>query len=249
MSANPARHDPQLPLLDPAVASPEFSVRVSARSRRLTVRVYPGGRVEVTVPRGTGSRAVERFVAEHRRWIDARVLELRSLKRARQPTLPEEVRLPALGQSWGVHYVKRLRPGWRAVNDGVLEIYGNPDNMDRARTSLRAWLTETARSALEPRLRSLAAERGYEVSGVQLRRQHTRWGSCSRAGSISLNVCLLFQTGAVVRYLMLHELCHTREMNHSPRFWRLLEAEEPAWRELDAELTRGWQHVPDWVYA
>ena len=249
MSANPRRLDPQLPLLDPAVATPEFSVRVSARSRRLTVRVYPGGRVEVTVPRGTDARAVERFVAEHRRWIDARVLELRSLKRARQPTLPEEVRLPALGQSWGVRYVKRLRPGWRAVNDGVLEIYGNPDNMARARTSLRAWLTETARAALEPRLRALAAERGFLVNEVQLRRQHTRWGSCSRSGSISLNVCLLFQTGAVVRYLMLHELCHTREMNHSARFWRLVESHESAWRELDKELTHGWQHVPDWVYA
>ena len=249
MSANPARHDPQLPLLDPAVATPEFSVRVSARSRRLTVRVYPGGRVEVTVPRGTRAGEVARFVAEHRRWIDARVLELGSLKRARAPTLPEEVRLPALGQSWGVRYVTRLRPGWRAVNDGVLEIYGNPDNMPRARTSLRAWLTETAREALEPQLRALAAERGFAVGGVQLRRQHTRWGSCSRAGSISLNVCLLFQTRAVVRYLMLHELCHTRQMNHSARFWRLVESEEPTWRELDAELTRGWQHVPDWVYA
>lgn len=246
MSAS--RHDLQLPLLDPTVATPEFSVRVSARSRRLTVRVYPGGRVEVTVPPRTRPAAVERFVAEHRAWIDAQVEEMRSLKR-REPALPEEVRLPALGQSWGVRYVKRLRAGYRAVGDGLLEIYGNPDDLKRTRESLRSWLTDTARATLEPKLRALAAERGFEVSAVQLRRQHTRWGSCSRAGSISLNVCLLFQTTAVVRYLMLHELCHTREMNHSGQFWRLVEAEEPKWRELDAELTRGWQHVPDWVYA
>ena len=243
-----AQHQ-QLPLLDARLASPVFSVRVSARSRRLTVRVYPGGRVEVTVPRGTRPDAVERFVHEHRPWIDARVRELASLRRPHEPVLPGEVRLHALGQSWGVRYLERTRPGWRAVADGALEVYGNPANLARNRTSLRAWLTETARAALEPKLFALAAERDFRVEKVQMRRQHTRWGSCSRGGTISLNVCLVFQPIAVVRYLMLHELCHTRQMNHSDRFWRLLEAHEPDYRALDAQLTTGWQHVPDWVYA
>ncbi len=243
-----AQHQ-QLLLLDARPASQEFSVRVSARSRRLTVRVYPGGRVEVTVPRGARPQAVERFVHEHRAWIDARVRELASLRRAQEPTLPGEIRLHALGQSWGVRYVERARAGWRVVADGALEVYGNPANLAKCRSSLRAWLTEAARAALEPRLFALAAERGFQLSQLQLRRQHTRWGSCSRGGTISLNVCLLFQPVAVVRYLMLHELCHTRHMNHSDRFWRLVESEEPDYRALDAELTRGWQFVPDWVYA
>jgi predicted metal-dependent hydrolase len=83
---------------------------------------------------------------------------------------------------------------------------------------------------------------------MHLRRQRTRWGSCSAKGTISLNMCLMFQRPAVVRYLLVHELCHRRQLNHSPRFWSLVESFEPQWRVLDAELLRGWQNVPAWVF-
>jgi predicted metal-dependent hydrolase len=224
-------------------------VRVSDRTRRLTVRVYPGGRVEVTVPPRTRPGTVEHFVRAHREWIDAKVLEFASLRRRRDPTLPTEVRMSAVGQSWGIRYLERARPGWKVVADGAVEVYGALATPEKLRVSLRAWLTETARKALEPRIFALAAERGFTIERVQMRRQHTRWGSCSRGGTVSLNVCLVFQSPAVVRYLMLHELCHTRHMNHSDRFWALVESEEPNYRALDAELTSGWQFVPDWVYG
>jgi len=84
---------------------------------------------------------------------------------------------------------------------------------------------------------------------MHLRRQRTRWGSCSAAGTISLNVCLMFQRPEVVRYLLVHELCHRRHMNHSARFWSLVASHEPNWRALDAELLRGWQNVPAWVFT
>ncbi|HXQ64261.1 MAG TPA: SprT family zinc-dependent metalloprotease [Steroidobacteraceae bacterium] len=238
----------QLPLFDAQRLAPEIGVRVSPRSRRLTVRVYPGGRVEVTVPRGTRPAAVERFVSRHRPWIDARVLELATHHRPEQP-LPVEVELQALAESWQVRYVRRARPGWRIVSDYNLEVYGDPDATPRARAVLRAWLTHSARAGFEPWLARLAAEHGFEFARLQLRRQQTRWGSCSRTGTISLNVSLLFQPPAVARYLMLHELCHTRHMNHSDRFWKLVAECEPQYRAFDRALTRGWQYVPDWVYG
>ena len=239
----------QLPLLEGAGGAGALRVRVSARSRRLTVRVYPGGRVEVAVPRGTRPRQIERFVARHRAWIEARVAELKSAPRASEPALPAEVRLEALARTLEVRYLARARPGWRLAADGALEALGDAGDVERTRRTLRSWLTATARDALEPWLRALARAHGFEVGEVQLRRQHTRWGSCSRTGTVSLNVCLLFQPQSVVRYLMLHELCHTRHMNHSDRFWGLVEAYEPDYRALDRELTRGWQRVPGWVYG
>ena len=91
-------------------------------------------------------------------------------------------------------------------------------------------------------------EAGLDLRVLLLRRQRTRWGSCSSAGTISLNVCLMFQQPAVVRYLMIHELCHRRHMNHSKRFWSLVAALEPDWKPLDVELLQGWRHVPAWVF-
>ena len=80
-----------------------------------------------------------------------------------------------------------------------------------------------------------------------MRCQRSRWGSCSARGTISLNLALLFQPEDVVRYLLCHELAHTRHMNHSSRFWRLVAECEPRWRELDAALLQGWRNVPQWL--
>jgi hypothetical protein len=66
---------------------------------------------------------------------------------------------------------------------------------------------------------------------------------------VSLNCCLVFQPPEVVRYLLLHELCHTRHMNHSRRFWQLVARFEPNHRTLDRELLGGWQNVPAWVFG
>ena len=82
---------------------------------------------------------------------------------------------------------------------------------------------------------------------MQIRSQRRRWGSCSTRGTISLNLCLLFQRQAVLQYLMVHELAHLRHMNHGPRFWELVGQYEPQWREFDLELTRGWSQVPRWL--
>jgi predicted metal-dependent hydrolase len=240
---------PQLPLFDARGAQADFGVRRSARARRLTVRVYPGGRVEVTVPAGVRPAVVADFVARHRAWIDARVAELKTHPQPQHEPLPSRVFLQALEADWQVRYIERQRPGVRAVAARELEVYGDPAQAGAARRMLRNWLTSEARAGLEPWLARLATEGGFDYERLQLRRQRTRWGSCSRSGTISLNVCLLFQPPAVVRYLLLHELCHTQQMNHSARFWRLVGSHEPDYRVLDRELTRGWRHVPAWVYG
>jgi hypothetical protein len=80
-----------------------------------------------------------------------------------------------------------------------------------------------------------------------VRRQRTRWGSCSRAGTISINACLMFQSPDVVRYLFVHELCHTRHLNHSRSFWRLVARYEPAYEAREAALSQAWRIVPAWV--
>jgi hypothetical protein len=101
---------------------------------------------------------------------------------------------------------------------------------------------------LAPRLLQLADELNYPVARVSIRSQRTRWGSCSTRGTVSLNCSLLFLASEVVRYLFVHELAHTRHMNHSASFWRLVEKIEPDYRRLDRDLLAGWRTVPSWVF-
>ncbi len=240
---------PQLTLFDVRSTGAPFCVRQSARARRLAVRVYPGGRVEVTVPVGTRPDAVEAFVARHRRWIDTKAAEFRGRPNPALEPLPERIALQALGRQWNVTYLPGSRSMVRARGGDELEVRGDATRQADTRRALRNWLVEEARTALEPWLASVAHSCDLRYLRLQLRRQRTRWGSCSRSGTISLNVCLLFQPPPVVRYLLVHELCHTRHMNHSPRFWRLVAEHEPDYKQLDRSLTRGWQHVPGWVYS
>jgi len=240
---------PQLTLFDVRASAAPFSVRESERARRLTVRVYPGGRVEVTVPCGTRPDVVAGFVARHRDWIDRKVAAFASRPDpARQP-LPERISLQATGRDWQVTYLPGGRTRVQPRGGGELEVRCDATRQADTRRALRDWLVEEAREAFEPWLARVARDCGLAYERIQLRRQRTRWGSCSRSGTISLNVSLLFQPPEVVRYLLVHELCHTRHMNHSPRYWRLVAEHEPDYERLDRALTRGWQHVPAWVYA
>ena len=97
------------------------------------------------------------------------------------------------------------------------------------------------------RLNELSTLTGLGYQRMQVRAQKTCWGSHSSSGTISLNVCALFLGPELLRYLMLHELCHGRHMNHSRRFWNLLERHQPGSKKLDRRLGESWRDIPAWV--
>jgi predicted metal-dependent hydrolase len=237
----------QLGLLDTEARPDAWQVRASPRARRLAVRVLPGGLVEIVVPRGTRPRTVEQFVARHRRWIE-RTLELYRPAVASSPgTLPERVDFPATGRGYTLRHLHDDGPARLRVEGDAIVLSGAASRPTSLRHALQRFAMREAHAALSPWLATLSASTGLSYARIQIRRQRTRWGSCSRNGTISLNACLLFQPPDVVNYLLIHELAHTRHMNHSRRFWRLVERHEPRWRELDAALTRGWREVPAWA--
>lgn len=227
----------QLSLFDARDAAAAFTVRHSQRARRLTVRVFVTGRVEVVVPPRTAERTVRDFVARHREWIERR--RDRAWRNRPQPAAfpPPVIELPAYAERWPLPVT---------VAPATLAVCGSAPDV-KLRRSLRAWVIARSMARLGPWLDSLARETGLRYARMVVRCQRTRWGSCSSRGTISLNACLAFQRPAVVRYLLLHELAHTRHMNHSSRFWCLVAGHEPDWRALDRELARGWRHVPTWM--
>ena len=113
--------------------------------------------------------------------------------------------------------------------------------------ALKRWLSSVAKSELRPRLESLSARTGNSYSKMHVRGQRTCWGSHSCNGTISLNYCLLFLEPEQLNYVLLHELCHARHMNHSRRFWGLVRRFEPDYRRLDQGLNSAWKQIPSWV--
>jgi predicted metal-dependent hydrolase len=93
-----------------------------------------------------------------------------------------------------------------------------------------------AATELPPRLLELAARHGVVVTRVSIRNQRSRWGSCSPSGHIALNFRLLLMPPEVREYILIHELMHLRQPNHSIRFWRLVEAACPGFRNAERWL-------------
>ena len=238
----------QLSLFALGDRSDQWSVRTSRRARRLSVRVYPGGRVEIVTPPGASPIVVQRFIGEHRQWIDERVQAFAGMVVA-DTSLPDTIVLPAIDRRCAVQYVDRAGATRVQLDGATLVVAGPLKDRRTIALALRRWLCELAALYLGGFLEEVATAVQLPFNRVQIRRQRTRWGSCSATRTISLNACLLFLDVAVVRYLMIHELCHTREMNHSPRFWSLVAAHEPNYRALDRALLGGWQQVPWWMFG
>jgi predicted metal-dependent hydrolase len=234
----------QLSLFETRSSSDPFAVRISPRARRLTARVHVGGRVEIVVPVGVNAHTVRDFVQRFTPWIDRKVAAMQCFAAPSEP-VPATVEFALTQEKFAVDW---RRDAKRRLEQTVDRIVVQAPDERGARALLQRWLKRAAYQRLAPRLLQLAGELNYSVARVSIRCQRTRWGSCSTRGTVSLNCSLLFLTLDVVRYLFVHELAHTKHMNHSANFWRLVEKIEPDYRRLDRDLLSGWRIVPGWVF-
>jgi predicted metal-dependent hydrolase len=229
----------------------DYQLRVSRRARNVYLRVTAERGLEIVVPRGFDAVHVPTLLKEKERWIRkslARAETQRALLAPELPwALPETIRLPAIERAWRV--LPQPSAGRVTVReqDDCLIVRGRVDDADACRIALTRWLVAQAKIALTPILEALSKRLTLPYRRVSYRLQRSRWGSCSRQRSISLNVKLLFLPPDVMRYVMVHELCHLQEMNHSRRFWALVERHHSGARHCDKALRDGWRLVPYWA--
>ncbi len=226
-----------------------FSVRESARAKRLSIKVFPRGRVEVVVPRRTRAKDVKEFVEAHHDWIR----NARASFAAEHPpepfALPLSIELPGIEQRFCVRYERADNSSTvrYRVRGHTLILSGRTDDEAHCVKALKRWLIALGKKEILPRLRALSTETGNAFKTMHVRGQRTCWGSHSSTGTISLNYCLMFLGPKHLRYVMIHELCHARHMNHSQRFWQLVGRFEPSYRRLDKDLNHCWKRIPTWV--
>ena len=225
---------------------PDYAVRVSQRAKRLQLRVKSSGQVEVVVPKGVALRHVPGFVAEHEAWL--RQTLGRITPRPAAATLPETITLPAIAGEWQVsyHHGRRARViDHAAAPAAQLQVFG--DNEQQQRAALQQWLNRLAKECLIPWLEEVSAEVNLPFASATVRAQKTRWGSCNSRREINLNRALMFMSPGAVRYLFIHELCHTLHMNHSARYWAQVARIEPDYRRYETELRRAMSAMPRWA--
>ncbi len=203
-----------------------YTIRRSARARRVRVTVQPladrrAVGVEVVLPARAPERAAAAAVRELRPWIERRLDEaheaLASLA-ARAGTVPY------LG-----------RPLQLVPQDGRTRVHRSGERLlvpaGDARPALERFYRRAARREIGQRLDRASVLAGSPYSGLDIRAQRTRWASCSASGRMSFNWRLLLAPERVLDYVVWHEVCHLRVLDHSPRFWALLERHWPDYRQ------------------
>jgi predicted metal-dependent hydrolase len=233
----------------------EFEIRRS-RVRNVYFRMCPPAGLRVTAPRRMSHRAVLEAVGRKSRWISSWLSEFEAVGHVdgQVAARPESFELAALAETWRVEYKSKVGSGKsevpnavaRTVEPGRIVVSGAIDDVGACRQALRRWLARHAAGALAPWLARLAEQAGLRYAGLSVRSQRARWGSCSAAGRISLNCKLLFLPRESVSYVMVHELCHLLEANHSHRFWAHVRRLEPASDALRRQMRHAWRLVPAW---
>jgi len=242
---------PQSSSLPPLPPLPPYTVRVSKRARRVRLLVNARDGLVVTVPTRWRGNA-EEVVRSKREWAEAALASVADRRAlylgGAEALLPDVIELRAVGETWPVHYVATDATGVRAVaKGGILEVRGNIDDADACLAALVRWLDRASRDLLIPMLASVAADAGVTYASARVRHQRSRWGSCSSRATISLNRSLVFVPEHLVVALMLHELAHTRVLNHSARFWAELATLDPQHEVHRAQLRDAAVLVPAWA--
>jgi predicted metal-dependent hydrolase len=199
------------------------------RARRYLLRLRSDGVARVTIPRGGTPAAARQFAERNRAWLETQFHRLQT--RPRQPVQW----LPGLEIWFRGGRVRLEQVDGRRIKFGD-EILDLTKPVADLRPTIEKYLRALAVRELPPRVREFAARHGLSVQRITVRNQKSRWGSCSRHGTISLNWRLI-QTPDLVRdYIILHELAHLRQMNHSEKFWQEVERLCPNYREAERWL-------------
>jgi len=226
-----------------------LTIKMNPRARRVLVKLVPGRGLEVVVPKRFDTGLVPEILDEKRAWIDrtrARMEAGGTDLSGRLPDLPETIDFRAAGREFRVDYLDRTGRISVIGNGGRLMVRGPMDDQGAILESLRKFTANKARDILLPLLEGMSSRLAMPYAAMRVRCQKTRWGSCSARGTISLNAKLLFLPCELVNHLLLHELCHTRHLNHSGKYWALVARFEPDFARLESELKHGNHHVPCW---
>ena len=220
-----------------------LETRISARARRLRIEVRSADTVTLVLPRRCSMPQAQAFLAQHQAWIERQRQRLQA-----RPAVPAAAAAP-----WNGHTPLPLRGEWLPVThaahryrrpalrlqDGQWVLLSHPDQPPdhAALTPLarRALIAEACRTA-EHLLHAARAETGLHPTGLRVSDTRAQWGSCSARGVVQLCWRLVCAPPEVMRYVVIHELCHLRHRNHGPQFWTLVAAHCPSYRAHRAWL-------------
>ncbi len=212
------------------------------RSQRRTIGLAIDHRgLRVGAPTRARLGDIEALIRQHGQWVLDKLATWRERPAPETLEITDGTVIPLLGEPLSIAMTPIGRARWQF---GPQTLYLHPNATTSAAQLLEKALRDKARTVFAERLALHAPRLGVPMPPLRLSSARTRWGSCSHHGGISLNWRLVFMPLPVVDYVVCHELAHLKEMNHSPRFWSVVEQLCPDWRMRRLELRQQARQIP-----
>ena len=220
----------------------EIKVRRSANIKYLRIRMAPGRGVWVSVPYGVSRKQAEKFLNDSREWI---LQNCKDMKVNEQDTgvghrIGAEIKTKL--HNLKIEETEEEKPFYRIEKEVIALFVPKKVVFDRVKKVVQQFLLEIyaleARQYLPQRVRFYAAKYGFKFGKLTFRNNISNWGSCSFENNISLNIKLMKLPDELIDYVILHELCHTKEKNHSAAFWKTVKSVCPDYALLRAGLRK-----------
>lgn len=227
---------------------PHFTLRRSQRAKYMRIRITPQAGLEVVVPHiPRKPEIIHNLLLEHKNWIE-KMLQKYNMQQGHPPIFKpiEQLHFPTFNQTWRINYLKLAGENVYIRQTGQFQLtcLGAIENVHLKKTALRTWLNHRGKQLLLPHLQQISQQLQLPYFQGQIRYQKTRWGSCSASKVINLNQKLLFLPENLIRYIIIHELCHTIHLNHSRRFWQLVAKFDPHVEHHRREMKNAERWIP-----
>ncbi|WP_294141302.1 SprT family zinc-dependent metalloprotease [uncultured Sanguibacteroides sp.] len=215
-------------------------VRRGLHIKILSIKMAPGRGVWVNVPYGVSERKVKNFVISQQEWIREHLSKLKVYEKNTGVGLGINTEIKTKFHLLKVHSCDESLPSYRIDGSEIRLFIPAQTSYERVAPYIENFLIEVyrleSRRYLPGRVKELADRYGFRYGKLSFRNNLSNWGSCSGEDNISLNIKLMKLPDVLIDYVILHELCHTIEKNHSDRFWALVKRVCPGYHELRKQL-------------
>jgi predicted metal-dependent hydrolase len=217
-----------------------YTIQRSAKRRKLTITVERDRSVVVHAPIGVQDEKIRQVVESKRQWIYEKTghpQKYQNLPHAPGKELVSGESAFYLGRQYRIEIVRTGLAGVRFTQRFLIPAAQGGERVE----ALRGWYISKAKEKLIPRVQVHARELGVDVAGIKIVDNRFRWGSCTVNNNISLNWRLIKAPVFVIDYVIVHELAHLIEANHTPRFWNIVSAQTPTMEKAKTWLKENGQ--------
>lgn len=222
----------------PIEKSINFSIeKTFSRGKKVVLAVYPNGKVELRFPKRTSESFLNQFISEKLDWITNKLKEQSKKVQPKQIEFTEGESIIIFGEQYSLSFEKKESN--QLLNQNSIKLFkiSLGRSKDKKKVTKKI-LSDILKEKIEAILIQYTQKLGVKVNRIQIKSMKSLWGSCSSQNNLSFNLALVHCPENIIRYLVVHEVCHTVERNHSKKFWTLVKNLYPNYKSAEVWLKK-----------